>query len=188
MGKENRYGQQANIDTPLFPGYTAIKKRGAMSVELYIGSRELKGRTGHEVGRELLSDLYRRVTGRELPSIAVADRGKPYFVDSPWHFSISHTKEHAFCVLSRCPVGIDAEELDRKIDLRLADKILSPAERAEFDAAEDKRRALLTFWVLKEAAAKLTGEGLRGYPNHTAFSLSDPRVTEREGCLVAVLT
>ena len=159
-----------------------------MSVELYIGSRELKGRTGHEVGRELLSDLYRRVTGEALPSIAVADRGKPYFVDSPWHFSISHTKEHAFCVLSRCPVGIDAEELDRKIDLRLADKILSPAERTEFDAAEDKRRALLTFWVLKEAAAKLTGEGLRGYPNHTAFSLSDPRVTEREGCLVAVLT
>ena len=159
-----------------------------MSVELYIGSRELKGRTGHEVGRELLSDLYRRVTGRELPSIAVADRGKPYFVDSPWHFSISHTKAHVFCALAKRPVGIDAEELDRKIDLRLADKILSPAERAEFDAAEDKRRALLTFWVLKEAAAKLTGEGLRGYPNHTAFSLSDPRVTEREGCLVAVLT
>ena len=58
----------------------------------------------------------------------------------------------------------------------------------EFDAAADKRRALLTFWVLKEAAAKLTGEGLRGYPNHPAFSPADSRVTEREGCLVAVLT
>ena len=92
-----------------------------MSVELYIGSRELKGRTGHEVGRELLAELYRRVTGQELPSIAVADRGKPYFVDSPWHFSISHTKDHVFCALAKCPVGIDAEELDRKIDLRLAD-------------------------------------------------------------------
>ena len=70
----------------------------------------------------------------------------------------------------------------------LADKILSPAERAEYDAAADKRRALLTFWVLKEAAAKCTGEGLRGYPNHTSFSLSDPRVTEQSGCLVAVIT
>lgn len=159
-----------------------------MSVELYIGSRELNGRKGHEAGRELLSDLYRRVTGEHLPPIAIADRGKPYFPDSAWHFSISHTKGHVFCALADCPIGIDAEELTRKIDLRLADKVLSPTEREEFEAAPDKKRALLTFWVLKEAAAKLTGEGLRGYPNYTAFSLSDPRVKEQDGCLVAVLT
>ncbi len=155
---------------------------------IYLDSRELNGRKGHEAGRELLSDLYRRVTGENPPPIAIADRGKPYFPDSAWHFSISHTKGHVFCALADCPVGIDAEELTRKIDLRLADKILSPVERAEFDAAEDKKQALLTFWVLKEAAAKLTGEGLRGYPNHTAFSLSDPRAKEQDGCLVAVLT
>ena len=155
---------------------------------VYLDSRELNGQGGHEAGRELLADLYRRVTGEALPAIAVAHRGKPYFLDSSWHFSISHTKNHVFCALSRCPVGIDAEELTRKIDLRLAEKILSPAERAEFNASEDKKRALLTFWVLKEAAVKLTGDGLRGYPNHTAFTLSDPRVTERDGCLVAVVT
>ena len=159
-----------------------------MNMALFMDSRPLNGSTGHEAGRELLAGLYRQVTGEELPPIAIAPWGKPYFLDSPWHFSISHTKGHAFCALADCPVGIDAEEVNRKIDLRLADKILSPAERAEYDAAEDKNRALLTFWVLKEAAAKLSGEGLRGYPNHTAFSLSDPRVTERDGCLVAVLT
>ena len=157
-------------------------------MDMYIAGLALDGISGHEAGRELLAELYRRATGEELPPVAVTPRGKPYFPDSPWHFSISHTKAHVFCALAKCPVGIDAEELDRKIDLRLADKILSPAERTEFDAAEDKRRALLTFWVLKEAAVKLTGEGLRGYPNNTAFSLSDPRVTEREGCLVAALT
>ena len=157
-------------------------------MELYLGSRELKGRTGHEAGRELLSDLYRQATGQDHPPIALMDRGKPYFLDSPWHFSISHTKKRVFCALCRYPVGIDAEELTRKIDPRLADKILSPAERAEYDAAADKNKALLTFWVLKEAAAKLTGEGLRGYPNHTAFSLADPRVTQRDGCLVALVT
>ena len=155
---------------------------------LFMDSRPLNGSTGHEAGRELLAGLYRQVTGEELPPIAIAPRGKPYFLGSPWHFSISHTKGHAFCALADCPVGIDAEELSRVVNPNLAHKILSPAERAEYDAAEDKNRALLTFWVLKEAAAKLTGEGLRGYPNHTAFSLSDPRVTERDGCLVAVLT
>lgn len=148
---------------------------------------ELAGKTGHDAGRQLLAKLYREETGEDLPQIRTTDRGKPYFPDSPWHFSISHTSRHAFCVLSGCNVAIDAEESDRKIHLRLAEKILSPSEKEQFDAAENKEKALLTFWVLKEAAAKLSGEGLRGYPNHTNFSLEDPRVTELDGCIVAVM-
>ena len=155
---------------------------------LYIDSQALHGTTGHEAGRQLLAQLYRRVTGEEMPPIAIADRGKPYFPGSAWHFSISHTTGHVFCALADTPVGIDAEENTRQIDLRLAVKILSPGERTRYDAAEDKRKALLTFWVLKEAAAKLSGQGLRGYPNKTDFSLSDPRVFEDHGCIVAVLT
>ena len=152
-----------------------------------IASCELAGRTGHEAGRQLLKTLYREETGEDLPEIRTTERGKPYFPDSPWHFSISHTPKHTFCVLSRNNVGLDAEELDRKINLRLAEKILSPGEKLEFDAAENQEKALLTFWVLKEAAAKLSGEGLRGYPNHTNFSLEDSRATETDGCIVAVM-
>ena len=148
---------------------------------------KLDGQTGHEAGRQLLAEVYRAETGEDLPEIRLTDRGKPYFPGSPWHFSISHTPKHAFCVLSRNNVAIDAEELDRKINLKLAEKILSPMEKRQFDAAENKERALLTFWVLKEAAAKLSGEGLRGYPNHTHFSLEDPRVTELDGCILAVM-
>lgn len=154
---------------------------------MILGSCELLGRTGHDGGRELLAKLYREATGEALPEIAVTERGKPYFVDSPWQFSISHTHRHAFCALTMHPVGIDAEEMDRDINLRLAEKILSPDEKAQFDAAQDQRMALLTFWVLKEAAAKLSGEGLKGYPNHTNFALDDPRVTRMNGCLVAVM-
>lgn len=146
----------------------------------------LDGRTGHEAGRMLLAQLYREETGNELPEICRETGGKPYFQDSPWHFSITHTPFHAFCTLSDHPVGIDAEELTRQVNPRLADKILSPGERVQYDAAEDKSRAILTFWVMKEAAAKLTGEGIRGFANHTNFSLDDPRVTELDGCIVAV--
>ena len=152
-----------------------------------IASCELCGRSGHDAGRALLRQLYREETGEELPAIVTAERGKPFFADGPWHFSISHTPRHAFCALSDSPVGIDAEELDRKINPALAEKILSPGEKMQYDVAEDKRRALLTFWVLKEAAAKLSGEGLRGYPSHTDFSLDDPRVREIDGCLLAVM-
>lgn len=128
-----------------------------------------------------------RETGEALPPIVISPRGKPFFADSPWHFSISHTRKHAFCVLDRENIAIDAEELDRPVNPRLAERILSPREKEQFEAAADKTRALLTFWVLKEAAAKLSGEGLRGFPNHTGFSLDDPRVREIEGCVVAIL-
>ena len=144
---------------------------------LVLDSRAIEpGYTGHETGRLLLAELYKHLTGQEMPEIATTERGKPYFLDSPYHFSISHTKRRVVCAISDRPIGIDAEELDRDINLQLAEKILSHSEKEEFDQAADKRIALLTFWVLKEAQAKCNGDGLRGYPNHTNFSLSDPRV------------
>ena len=152
-----------------------------------VASCELNGRSGHEAGRALLEALYREETGEPLPSIAIGEWGKPCFVDSDWHFSITHTKNHAFCVLARENVAIDAEELDRRVNLALVERILSPMEKTQYDAAVDKNKALLTFWVLKEAAAKLSGRGLRGYPSDTAFFLDDPRVRELDGCLVAIM-
>ena len=152
-----------------------------------IAGEALNGRSGHEAGRELLERMYREETGEALPEIAVAERGKPYFVNSPLHFSISHTKHHVFCALSDRPVGLDAEEMDRKADLRLAERILSASEKRHFDAAADKQACLLRLWVLKEAAAKLTGEGLRGFPNHTDFDPRDPRIQEIDGCYVAII-
>ena len=155
---------------------------------MILESRLLEGRSGHDAGRQLLAELYLRETGNPLPQIRLTSAGKPYFPDSPWHFSISHTRRRVFVALSRRNVGLDAEELDRDINLKLADKILSPGERTRFASTQDPKRFLLTLWVLKEASVKLSGTGLRGYPNHTDFSPDDPRVREMDGCLVAVLT
>jgi len=142
---------------------------------------------GHEAGRRLLEKMYLARFGRPMPPVLVTDRGKPCFADGSAHFSISHTKDHVFCVLKDHPVGLDAEETDRRIDLRLAEKILSPAEKQRLEKAADPRQALLKLWVLKEAAAKFTGEGLRGYPSHTDFDPDDPRVQRIDGCFVAVI-
>ena len=137
--------------------------------------------------QQLLENMYAKYVGGQLPEIMVTERGKPYFRTGGWHFSISHTKRRVFCALSRHNVAIDAEETDRQPDLHLADKILSAQERQYFDRAQDKTAALLRFWVLKEAAAKLSGRGLRGYPKDTSFDPYDPRVTVRDNCYVAVL-
>ena len=147
----------------------------------------IEDQTPHEAGSALLASAYRELTGEALPQVARTERGKPYIPGSPVHFSISHTRRHAFVAFSDRPIGIDGEETDRAVNPKLAEKVLSATEFAQYTQAADKNRALLTFWVLKEAAAKCSGEGLRGYPNHTNFSLSDPRVVELDGCLCAVI-
>ena len=135
----------------------------------------------------MLSQMYTAHTGKPMPPIAKTTRGKPYFPGSDVHFSISHTKTKVFCALSDKPIGIDAEDETRNIAPELSEKILSLGEYAQYACAADKRRTLLTFWVLKEAQAKYTGEGLRGYPCHTDFTLPDRRVQIIDGCIVAVI-
>lgn len=154
---------------------------------LKIAGVEIRTNDGHTEAYALLRTLWRETTGRPFPQIARTEKGKPYFPGEEFHFSITHTKHYAFCALSDRPVGIDAEELGRKIKPAIAGKILSPGELEQYENAEDKNKALLTFWVLKEAQAKCTGEGIRLHPNHTDFYLSDPRVQEYMGCLVAVI-
>lgn len=147
----------------------------------------LEGKNAHDAGRQLLAKLYRQETGQALPEILLTKQGKPYFANSSWHFSISHTKNHVFCALSHRNIGMDAEEKDRKTKPLLADNILSPAEKMRFAAAADQPAALLRLWVLKEAYAKLLGAGWGNYLHHTDFDPDDPRVQIIDGCFVAIL-
>ena len=154
---------------------------------LKISGRKIQFGDGHKEAYALLRTLWREETQKPFPEIAHTQRGKPYFVNEDIYFSVTHTKHHVFCAISDTPVGIDAEETDRQVNPALAQKVLSDGEYKQYLAAEDKNRAFLTLWVLKEAAAKCTGEGLQGYPNKTDFMLTDNRVKEIDGCLVAVI-
>ena len=149
----------------------------------------LNGLDSRVAGKLLLAQMYEELTGEEMPPIEKAPRGKPYFPGSELHFSITHTKTTVFCAISDVPLGIDAEDLNRRVSPTLAQKILSPAEFAQYEAVpeEDRNEALLRFWVLKEAEAKCSGLGLRGYPDHTDFDLNDPRVSKIGECIVAVI-
>ena len=151
---------------------------------MQIAFTRLQGESGHAAGRKLLTAL----CGGDLPEIAQTKQGKPYFSNSTLHFSISHTKNHAFCCLSEKNVGIDAEETDRIVSPALANKVLSETEKTRYAAASDKNAALLRLWVLKEAYAKLLGKGLGDYLYQTDFDPEDPRVLIIDGCYVAILT
>lgn len=154
---------------------------------MILGHTQIQPGSGHDAGRRLLEELYTAHIGTPMPPVLVTDRGKPYFEGDPVFFSITHTRCHVFCALSRKPIGIDAEELDRDIDLSLAGKILSPAERARWEACPDKRLGLLSLWVLKESYAKLSGRGWGSYLYKTDFDPHDPRIQKNHGCLLAIV-
>ena len=145
----------------------------------------LDGKSGHETGRALLSRLYRAQTGKALPPIAVTALGKPYFENEPWHFSISHTKNHAFCVLSRENIGMDAEEIGRRVSENFLVRYLSPSERERL--GDDPQDGALRLWVLKEAEGKRTGKGIGDWMKTTDFDPYCEKIQEIDGCYVAVL-
>lgn len=145
----------------------------------------LESESGHEAGLRLLEKLYRARTGEALPLIARTAAGKPYFVDAPWHFSLSHTKSHAFCALSRGDIGLDAEEMGRSVGQNLTARFLSEPEKSRL--GEDPEDAALRLWVLKEALAKQTGRGIGNWLKKTDFDPFDTRITIIDGCYVAVL-
>jgi 4'-phosphopantetheinyl transferase EntD len=122
LQKQEKYIEYHSIDIPPKPGYTISRKVG---MDMQLDWCRLNGKTGHEAGRALLASLYRRETGADLPEIRVTDRGKPYFPEGKYHFSISHTKNHAFCILAEYNVGLDAEERNRKVHLKLAEKMVA---------------------------------------------------------------
>ncbi len=145
----------------------------------------LEGESGHEAGLRLLEKLYRAQTGEALPPIARTAAGKPYFPGESWHFSISHTKNHAFCALSQKNIGLDAEEMGRSVGKALLDRFLSEPEKSRL--GEDPKDAALRLWVLKEALAKQTGRGIGNWLKKTDFDPFDTKITIIDGCYVAVL-
>lgn len=161
---------------------------------LYLAGGALLGRDPHEAVRQELAKLYRAVMGEEMPPLARDPGGKPQFSAGPLHCSLTHTRQAAFCALSDRPLGLDGEPLDRRISPALAERILLPEELAEYHRAADPRRCLLTFWVLKEAYVKYTGQGLPGLMTAGPFTLASsegPRglrfsLLTREGHILAL--
>lgn len=143
-------------------------------MSFYLASCETTPGKGHEAAHKLLGKLYYAVTDTPMPPLCTEDRGKPHWEDGPWHLSISHTRSRAFCLLADCPVGLDAEPLDRKVSAGLPEKVLSPEEHLLWLHSGNDPKVFLTLWTLKEATVKFTGDGLRGYPTNLSFRLDPP--------------
>jgi 4'-phosphopantetheinyl transferase len=101
-------------------------------------------------------------------------------------FSVSHSGDLVGVAFATATgVGLDVEQVAPSRAEGLADAVLSPTEREDFDRLEPARRGtdFFRYWVRKEAVLKATGEGLRvPLPDLTVSAAGQPpRLVEWAG-------
>ncbi len=158
-----------------------------MNLIVYLAAAPVAADGASQTAHALLNRLYEQVTGSPAPALLKHAGGKPYFAAGPWHCSITHTKTMAFCALSPCPIGIDAEQTDRTVRETTARRVLSPGEYAVYEA---QKQSFPSFWTLKEAYVKYTGEGIGSNLQKLSFALTpEGAVLEgRDLCFYRVIT
>lgn len=83
--------------------------------------------------------------------------GKPHIVGVDYQFSISHCKKALLVAIDDKPIGVDIEDLSRRVNPRLYTKVLSPSECECVHSSQD----FLALWTRKEALLKYRGIGLQ---------------------------
>ncbi|MBR5375717.1 MAG: 4'-phosphopantetheinyl transferase superfamily protein [Lachnospiraceae bacterium] len=98
---------------------------------------------------------------REDDRFGYGENGKPYLAGHPdIHFNLSHCKEAVMCAVDDHPIGCDIESIQRKTDLALLKRTMSPAEQERVFSSEDPGLEFMKLWTAKEAVIKQSGEGL----------------------------
>lgn len=101
-----------------------------------------------------------RENGLQIGEVVFTESGKPHFKNSFILFSLSHSHDICAIAISDAPVGVDVEIVKSSYNPYLIERSLCENEKAVFDG--DFTR----LWSRKEAVAKMTGEGITGYPNY----------------------
>ena len=78
--------------------------------------------------------------------------GKPKFLSSTLHLSVSHSKESVCMGISKSPIGLDIEGIDPRI-LRVKEKFVNQKEMALYSI--ESQEDLTILWTIKESVYKL---------------------------------
>lgn len=137
--------------------------------------------------RQLLAKLLEIVAADVR--FAYSQWGKPRLADSmqkhasasgrvlPVCFNISNSGDLGVLAVSRSPVGVDVEVLERRFSHRsIESQVVSPKERDGWDQikAVDRDDAMMRLWVCKEALLKAMGLGIAEGLQQVSFPLPIP--------------
>lgn len=97
----------------------------------------------------------------ENPAFGYVEHEKPVLRDYPdIHFNLSHCKRGILCVMDDNPVGCDMEEIEKSLQIDLCRHCFNDSEVEVITSATDPCVEFTKWWTRKEAALKLTGEGI----------------------------
>lgn len=96
----------------------------------------------------------------EQPVFGYGEHEKPYIVGHPdVHFNLSHCKGAIACAVFDHPIGVDVEVVGRYNE-SLARHCMTDAEVEQILVSDEPDYEFTSLWTKKEAALKLTGEGI----------------------------
>ncbi len=157
----------------------------------------------HDEANKLLCSLVSHYHGSSA-KILIGKNGRPYIENGTFDISLSHSKDAvavAITVSSHFPdysadgvilfkldidakaVGIDIEcksERNERRCLSVAQGFFGEAEFSKIRNSQDKVATFLKFWTKKEAALKLTGEGIAGLRGLADNMPRDIMLTEKQ--------
>lgn len=93
----------------------------------------------------------------KLPQVRFKETGKPFFANSPLHFSLSHSGSLAAVLLSDSPCAVDIEIIKQAVQDKLADRCMNEREKTS-------GCVFFECWTKKECLGKLNGKGLTARP------------------------
>ncbi|HXC13496.1 MAG TPA: 4'-phosphopantetheinyl transferase superfamily protein [Stellaceae bacterium] len=146
-------------------------------------------RATYVAAHAMLRRVLRAYLGDE-PCIVRTPLGRPELASrreglSAPSFNLTHTRGFAACaVLDGAPIGIDAEDIRRPIEVaEMAARWYAPSEQRLLAQLPEQRRSEMFFriWTLKEAILKTTGHGLRIEPPVFAVDPDRGRAAVPEG-------
>jgi 4'-phosphopantetheinyl transferase len=134
----------------------------------------------HALTRSLLGAVLGQAP--ETLQFQASERGRPELAgsaaDSGVRFNLSHTRGLVACAIAKtCDVGVDVEQLSRKVELLgVAARVFSPLELRELRALDGdaQRERFFQLWTLKEAYVKAIGKGLAGPLQAISFFPAQP--------------
>lgn len=111
----------------------------------------------------LARTMVKEASGGKEVRFASDHLGKPYVVDLPVQFNLSHSGPYALCAVAARPVGADIQVL-RPVKDALIRRVCSPEELAYLCGQGDRSLQAARFiqlWTVKEALLKCCGTGIR---------------------------
>ena len=130
------------------------------SIYIYDGPFE-KGEKGYGLIRQA-AVRYCGEAGVDYPvleaEILREVKGKPYFVDIPLEFSLSHSGALWMCMVSQQPCGLDLQHVKDCKHEEIARRLFT--EEEQHYVALWGQEGFFDVWVRKEALCKCTGQGI----------------------------